>query len=320
MFFFGGGFQFGDVSQFVPHAAYFASRGMVAARADYRVKSRHGVEPDACVEDAKSAVRWFRQNAAKLGIDSDRIVACGSSSGGYLAACTACTGLEPEGEDLKISSRASAMILVNPFLPFVKQKADWKIVPTLHLTKATPPTLILFGTKDDLLPRADEFMAKSKEVGHKAEMFLAEGVGHGFAGKSPWREKVIQREDEFLVSLGYLQGKPTIKVPDGKDEKNPQPKGKGKLPMPTFENVKYGPHGHQAALYPPSHAIAVAYPLLTKDSFKLFFLSADHEIYSEDVESGQHESAWRPEDEDRSQKDEDIAAEIEWVSGEAIWP
>jgi len=218
VFFFGGGFQFGDVSQFVPQAAYFASRGMVAARADYRVKSRHGVEPDACVEDAKSAVRWLRQNAATLGLDADRLVACGSSSGGYLAASTACPGLEPEGEDLKFSSKANALILVNPFLPFVKDKANWKIVPTLHLSKDTPPTLILFGTKDELLPRADEYMAKSKEVGHKAEMFSAAGVGHGFAGKSPWREKVIQREDEFLVSLGYLQGKPTIKVPDAKDQ------------------------------------------------------------------------------------------------------
>jgi acetyl esterase/lipase len=85
VFFFGSGFQFGDVSQFEKQAAYFASRGMVAARADYRVKSRHGVEPDACVEDAKSAVRWLRQNAAKLGLDANRLVACGSSSGGYLA-------------------------------------------------------------------------------------------------------------------------------------------------------------------------------------------------------------------------------------------
>ena len=98
VFFFGGGFQFGSVSQFVPQAAYFASRGMVAARADYRVKSRHGVEPDACVEDAKSAIRWLRQNAAKLGIDSNRIVASGSSSGGYLAACSACPGLDAEGK------------------------------------------------------------------------------------------------------------------------------------------------------------------------------------------------------------------------------
>jgi formylglycine-generating enzyme required for sulfatase activity len=73
-------------------------------------------------------------------------------------------------------------------------------------------------------------MAKAKEVGHKAEMFLAEGVGHGFAGKSPWREKVIQRADEFLVSLDYLQGKATIQVPDGKDV---QPK---KEPPKSFTN------------------------------------------------------------------------------------
>ena len=53
VFFFGGGFQFGDASQFQRQADYFASRGMVAARADYRVKSRHGVAPDSCVEDAK---------------------------------------------------------------------------------------------------------------------------------------------------------------------------------------------------------------------------------------------------------------------------
>ena len=89
-FFFGGGWTSGTVKQFEPQAAYLASRGMVAARTDYRVKSRHNVTPDACVEDAKSAVRWLRQNAAMLGIDPDRIVASGGSAGGHIAACTAC--------------------------------------------------------------------------------------------------------------------------------------------------------------------------------------------------------------------------------------
>jgi acetyl esterase/lipase len=82
VFFFGGGWTSGTVQQFEPQAAYLASRGMVAARAEYRVKSRHEVTPDACVEDAKSAVRWLRQNAALLGIDPDRIVASGGSAGG----------------------------------------------------------------------------------------------------------------------------------------------------------------------------------------------------------------------------------------------
>ncbi|HEV3028839.1 MAG TPA: alpha/beta hydrolase, partial [Planctomycetota bacterium] len=89
VFFFGGGWTQGTVQQFAPQAAYLAKRGMVAARADYRVKSRHQVTPDKCVEDAKSAVRWLRKNAATLGIDPEKVVAAGGSAGGHLAACTA---------------------------------------------------------------------------------------------------------------------------------------------------------------------------------------------------------------------------------------
>ena len=119
VFFFGGGWTNGTVKQFEPQATYLASRGMVAARADYRVKSRHGVTPEECVEDAKSAVRWLRQNAAKLGIDPDRIVAAGGSAGGHIAACTALDpGLEAEGEDPKISSKPNALVLFNPVLRF----------------------------------------------------------------------------------------------------------------------------------------------------------------------------------------------------------
>ena len=89
VFFFGGGWNSGTIRQFEPQAKHIANRGMVAARADYRVKSRHGVRPNDCVEDAKSAVRWMRQNATKLGVDPDRIVSAGGSAGGHIAACTA---------------------------------------------------------------------------------------------------------------------------------------------------------------------------------------------------------------------------------------
>jgi acetyl esterase/lipase len=225
VFFFGGGWTGGSVAQFEPQASYLASRGMVAARADYRVKSRHDVTPDACVEDAKSAVRWLRQNAAMLGVDPDRIVASGGSAGGHIAACTICPGLDAESEDQKVSSRPNALLLFNPVLRFdgdaglmARIKNDEKLgkalSPTLHLAKDTPPTLLFFGKDDHLLKHGEEFMAKSKEVGHKADMFLAEGVGHGFFNRSPWKEKTLLRADEFLESLGYLKGKPTIKVPE----------------------------------------------------------------------------------------------------------
>jgi acetyl esterase len=224
VFFFGGGWTNGRVEQFEPQAKYLASRGMVAARADYRVKSRHDVTPAACVEDAKSAVRWLRQNAALLGVDPERIVASGGSAGGHIAACTACPGLDAAGEDLKVASRPNAMVLFNPVLRFDGQaslmerigkdeKLGKALSPTLHLAKDTPPALLLYGTKDGLLKQGEEYLAKSKDMGHKAEMLKAEDVGHGFFNSSPWREKTLLRVDEFLGALGYLTGKPTIKVP-----------------------------------------------------------------------------------------------------------
>ena len=63
VFFFGGGWNSGAVTQFEQHSKYLASRGMVAFVADYRVKSRQKTEPNACVADGKSAIRFVRENA-----------------------------------------------------------------------------------------------------------------------------------------------------------------------------------------------------------------------------------------------------------------
>jgi acetyl esterase len=79
------------------------------------------------------------------------------------------------------------------------------ISPTLHLSKTTPPTLLLYGTADQLKAQGDDFLAKAKELDLKVEMFTAEGKGHGFFNKPPWLEKTTQRMDEFLVEIGYLE-------------------------------------------------------------------------------------------------------------------
>jgi acetyl esterase/lipase len=249
VFFFGGGWENGTIRAFEPQAQYFASRGMVAARADYRVKSRHGVTPKECVEDARAAMRWFRQNAAKLGVDPDKIVASGGSAGGHIAACTTLMpAAELKAEEL--SCKANALLLFNPVLRFGPQmlkrvdndEAVGKAIsPILYLAKDSPPTLLFFGTDDFLLKQGEEFIQRSKELGHRAEMFTAEKQPHAFFHQPPWKEKTLQRADEFLASLGYLEGKPTIQVPAGKDE-NSKVQPKPRVPPPTFENVKYGPH------------------------------------------------------------------------------
>ncbi len=225
VFFFGGGWRNGTPAQFERQATYLASRGMVAARADYRVKSRQGVTPVECVEDAKSAVRWLRKNAGRLGIDPNRIVAAGGSAGGHIAACTGTTEeVVARGEDASISSRPNAMVLYNPVLSLLDgprllefvggdEKVAKRISPTWHVSKETPPTLLLFGTDDPLQAQAEPFLKRAKAHGVRAELFHAEGVGHGFFNRSPWTERTSKRVDEFLESLGYVAGKPTIRVP-----------------------------------------------------------------------------------------------------------
>ena len=219
VFFFGGGWTNGTPAQFEPQAKYLADRGMVAFCADYRVKARHGVSPEVCVEDAKSAIRWVRQNAAKLGIDPNKIVGSGGSAGGHIAACTAlCPGFDNQEENQAISSKPNVLLLFNPVLNFnvadlQKRVGDDAVLakaisPTQHLAKASPPTLLFFGKEDRLLTQGEEFMQRSKELGLRAEIFLADGVGHGFFNKSPWLATTIKRADEFLVALGYLQAIP----------------------------------------------------------------------------------------------------------------
>lgn len=217
VFFFGGGWNSGRISQFTPQAEHLARRGMVAARADYRVKSRHGVTPDACVADAKSAVRYLRANAARLGIDPERIVAAGGSAGGHIAACTALSpGLDDPGEDAAVSSKPNALVLYNPVTDFKgierlesrlgdRRELAEKLSPVRHVTKETPPALLLFGTADRLYAQGKDYMAAAKKAGVRAEMYTAEGAGHGFFNRPPHLKPTTRRVDEFLTALGYLE-------------------------------------------------------------------------------------------------------------------
>jgi acetyl esterase len=214
IFFFGGGWKGGTTRQFARQATYLASKGMIAARADYRVKLRHGVTPDACVEDAKSAIRWLRQNATELCIDPARIVGSGGSAGAHIAACAALVeGLEAAGEDTSISCRPDVLLLFNPVLE-VPPRAIPGMVPTVEMAEQispvryvdehTPPTLLFLGTDDDLSEPAPLYVQKAIAAGCRAELYLAEGQNHGFFNDILWLERTLKRAEAFLISLGYI--------------------------------------------------------------------------------------------------------------------
>jgi len=229
VFFFGGGWNSGKVTQFEPHANYFSSRGMIAVLADYRVKSRHQTSPFDAVADAKSVIRYLRQNAATLHIDTAKLVASGGSAGGHLAAAAATvTGLNDASDNLKISCKPNALVLFNPV--FDNGPSGYgsdrfgdrylEISPMHNIKKGTPPTIAFLGTKDDLIPveTAQQYKQKMEEAGSRCDLFLYEGQKHGFfnyrdsseEGSRFFRETVFQA-DLFLESLGYLTGKPTIR-------------------------------------------------------------------------------------------------------------
>jgi acetyl esterase/lipase len=226
VFFFGGGWKNGAWTQFQPQAGYFASRGMVAISAEYRIESKHKTTPDVAVEDARSAVRWVRANAKTLGGDPDKLVASGGSAGAHLAACTALIDGFDAASDAKVSCKPNALVLFNPVLNLTNLKGrsiigaggmdvSKAISPTLFLDKKAPPAVIFFGTSDALFEHGKEYAAKAKELGVRAELYTAADQPHGFFNRTPWLEVTTRQADAFLKSLGYLKGEPTVTIPDG---------------------------------------------------------------------------------------------------------
>jgi acetyl esterase len=222
VFLFSGGWDVGSYVQFIHHAKYFASRGMVACCADYRTRLAHKTMPDQCVVDAKAAVRWLRLNAKELGIDPGKIVAAGGSAGGHLAAATAVVpGFDAKEDDRALSPIPNALVMFNPPLNFPGAKildgegnniAD-KIAPTRFLNEKAPPAILFYGSKDGMKAQGAEYVARCKELGVRTEMYLAEDEPHGFYNRSPWVEVTVNKADTFLQSLGFLKGPSQVKVP-----------------------------------------------------------------------------------------------------------
>lgn len=243
VFFFGGGWRAGSPQQFLPHCRYLADRGMVAAAADYRVASRHGVTADECVKDAKSAVRWLRTNADRLGIDPDRIAAGGGSAGGHLAAATATLpGHDPDPDG--VSPIPNALVLFNPATvlapveggPELTDEASERLEalaerlgapaesmsPYHHLRAGLPPTIMFHGTADQTVAHstAHDFCLGLRSRKARCDFVSYRGEGHGFFNygrgegddKNKMYEDTVSKMDGFLYSLEWLDPRPN---PDG---------------------------------------------------------------------------------------------------------
>jgi acetyl esterase/lipase len=194
-------------------------RGFAVARIDYRL----GFEASfpAAVNDGHAALRWLGKFANQLNLDASRIFFWGSSAGAHLAGLVINTFDDPffegtngaeKSPDLKVAGFVNwygAMELntiVRPmdgtdesipelfrFPPeyFNLGSARWKdqewlekASPVTYISEKTPPTLIVHGDADTMVP-----IQQAKVLQEKLELFkvphefvVVEGGNHAWMG------------------------------------------------------------------------------------------------------------------------------------------
>jgi acetyl esterase/lipase len=175
----GGSWSGGSKSDLPRWNRWLVSQGFAVFDIEYRL----GPQPNwqTATGDIKCAIGWVKQNAADLNIDPDRIALLGRSAGGHLALLAAYTpgheSLPPSCPSSDTSVRAVISLYgpadlvwgynnpANPdvidgpgtlrrFLGGTPDSARDAFViasPVTHVDSQTPPTLLLHGSRDQLV-------------------------------------------------------------------------------------------------------------------------------------------------------------------------
>lgn len=189
VFIHGGSWKWGKRSDYLGYLVDFAMKGYITATVSYRLLA-DSTYP-ACVEDVSDAVEWFFANGQNYGYDTSRIALVGGSAGAHLALLTA-YGWKSMKERADTSAapwahRIKAVVdIYGPYdltteysrnHPRVKNfighsyeespELYLEASPVYHLDSTDPPTLILHGTSDKLVPvsQSDSLAAKLDSLG-----------------------------------------------------------------------------------------------------------------------------------------------------------
>lgn len=219
-------------------AADLVKEGYVVLSVDYRLGTRAW---PTNLFDCKNAVRFLRANAAKYGVDPERIAVAGGSAGGHLALMVGLTsgqaGLEPEGAATpypgvssavrcainmygitNIVTRAKASAGGAAAETVVLSESTRKVYgtdrvadpvlalasPVTHLAPGSVPLLTLHGRADTTVSyaQAEELDRVAKERGARHELVLLEKAGHTFDLRS-WSKRPLERDLRPVV-LDFL--------------------------------------------------------------------------------------------------------------------
>lgn len=177
-------------------AEWLSSIGVTAMTLLYRLPRGNKTVP---LEDMRAAMRYARENAARLGFSAGSLGVVGFSAGGHLASL-ACVGMprSPEGArpDFAVlfypvtvmdeRKHASSRRLLLGDHPTDQEIAEYS--SCLHVTAQTPPTLLLLCDDDSLVPPMQSVLyyeaLKKNNIPGSMHIFPVGGHGWGFRGVS----------------------------------------------------------------------------------------------------------------------------------------
>jgi len=182
-----GGFSQGDKDMIKSMVRSMLARGYAAVSVNYRLAG--SARFPAQIQDAKTAVRWTRANAARYNFNADKIIAWGISAGSMLAALLGTAGSVKEMEDLSAgnaaeSSRVNAVVSLYGPMDFINLESQQKQLgqkplhdseesgeaqmmgggisrvpekykaasPMTYVNDQCPPFYIQHGTADEVIP------------------------------------------------------------------------------------------------------------------------------------------------------------------------
>ena len=210
----------------VPMAELACSKGVTLFQVVHGAQPRYKM--GEILEQVHRAVKDIRMNATQWGVEPNKFGVSGGSAGGHLSLMIGTQGGVPVGPDalLKISSEVQSVAVFYPPTDFMnwgkegvaafknpllvnaygatfnidlkageeKLSAVGKqFSPMTYLTAKMPPTLLIHGDKDLLVPiqQSRFFQSKLNELGVKNNLIVVPGEGHGWKDMAPQLNQIL---------------------------------------------------------------------------------------------------------------------------------
>ncbi|MCF6390844.1 alpha/beta hydrolase [Mycobacterium sp. MBM] len=205
----GGGLVMGSNHSFEPMArALAAASGAVVVAVDYRLAPEN--PPPAQFEDALSVTNWVAAESLSMGFDHDKIVVCGDSAGGGVAAAVALAvrgdggprlfaqvllypGVDRDMAALSLVHNHDAPMLVHDDIVFLHELADIgagsphdiRRVPAYATNlSGLPQAIVVTAELDPIYDWGERYAARLRDAGVQTTLTRYPGIYHGFLMRS----------------------------------------------------------------------------------------------------------------------------------------